>query len=281
MNTADSQRVAPFIRNEQMAEKSNEEIRRHVMEDYAEVARAGEGCCDTGSGCCATPAMQSTTVGELLGYSRDELGALPEGANMGLGCGNPQQIARLKPGERVMDLGSGAGIDCFLAARQVGPAGKVVGVDMTSEMVARATAFAREGGFENVEFRLGEIEEIPVADNSIDVILSNCVINLSPDKQAVFNEAFRVLDSGGRLALSDIVATTEIPEEIRNDRKAFSGCISGAALVTDVENMLRNAGFENITIDVNEASRAFIADWSPGSGVENYVASASIEATKP
>jgi SAM-dependent methyltransferase len=200
---------------------------------------------------------------------------------MGLGCGNPQAIAALRPGETVLDLGSGGGFDCFLAARRVGPQGKVIGVDMTPEMLSKARANAVEGGYANVEFRLGEIEALPVADNTVDVIISNCVINLSPEKLRVYREAYRVLKSGGRLAISDVVATAEMPEDVRADIALLSGCVSGASLATDVEAMLREAGFTQITIRVNEQSREYIREWAPGRGIENYVASATMEAIKP
>jgi SAM-dependent methyltransferase len=216
-----------------------------------------------------------------LGYSADDLSAVPEGANMGLGCGNPQALAALKPGQTVLDLGAGGGFDCFLAARQVGPRGRVIGVDMTPDMVSKARANAETLHATNVEFRLGEIEHLPVADGAIDVILSNCVINLSPDKASVFREAFRVLRPGGRLAISDVVATAALPEELAADTAALTGCVAGAAEVAELEGYLRSAGFQSILITVKEESRAFIRDWMPGSGIEQYVASATIEARKP
>jgi SAM-dependent methyltransferase len=200
---------------------------------------------------------------------------------MGLGCGNPQALASLEPGETVLDLGSGGGFDCFLAAKQVGPSGRVIGVDMTPDMVHKARANGRKLGAENVDFRLGEIENLPVPDGDVDVILSNCVINLSPDKPAVFREAFRVLRPGGRLAISDVVATAAIPAELERELVALTGCVSGAARASELEAMLRDAGFEEVRVDVREESRVFIRDWLPGSGAENYVASASIEAIKP
>jgi len=216
-----------------------------------------------------------------MGYSPEEVQAVPEGADLGLGCGNPQAIAALQPGETVLDLGSGAGFDCFLAARQVGSTGQVIGVDMTAEMVAKARENAGEADFGNVEFRLGEIEHLPVADASVDVILSNCVINLSPNKPQVFREAFRVLRPGGRLAISDIVAMATMPEEMRNDLALYAGCIAGAATKAELEALLREAGFDQILIQPKDESRGLLRDWAPGRKIEDYIASASIEAKKP
>ena len=210
---------------------------------------------------------------------RKERQTAPEGSDLGLGCGNPQAIAELQPGERVLDLGSGAGFDAFLAARQVGPSGSVIGVDMTPEMITKARGNILKTDLQNVEFRLGEIEHLPVADESIDVIMSNCVINLSTDKPAVFREAYRVLAPGGRLAISDIVALREIPAAVRNDLEAYAGCVSGAALIAEVEAMLRAAGFENVRVDLKTNSDALVQGWSPGA--ETLVASALIRGIKP
>jgi len=187
----------------------------------------------------------------------------------------------LERGQTVLDLGSGAGFDCFLAARAVGPTGKVIGVDMTPEMLTKARENAKRNGFDNVEFRLGEIEALPVANESVDVIISNCVINLSPQKERVFREAFRVLRTGGRLAVADIVATAPLPEEVKGDWAAYTGCMAGASEIDDLEKMLCNAGFDRIKIAPKDASRSFIREWLPGKQVEEYLVSATIEATKP
>jgi SAM-dependent methyltransferase len=187
----------------------------------------------------------------------------------------------LQPGQTVLDLGSGAGFDCFLGAQAVGPSGKVIGVDMTHEMLAKARENAKKNGFSNVEFRLGEIEALPVADESVDVIISNCVINLSPEKARVFKEAFRVLKPGGRLAVADIVATTTLPDEVKGDWAAYTGCMAGASQISEIEKMLRGAGFEKIKIAPKDASRTFIREWLPGKRIEDYLISATIEAVKP
>ena len=209
------------------------------------------------------------------------MSSVPEGSDMGLGCGNPQAIAALKPGETVLDLGSGGGFDCFLAARQVGETGRVIGVDMTPEMIRKARANATKANVANVEFRLGEIEHLPVADRSVDAIISNCVINLSPDKAAVFRDAFRVLKPGGRLAIADIVATAALPEDARKDLTLISGCVGGAAPIDEIETFLREAGFRDIRIQPKDSSREFIREWAPGRRAEDYVVSATIEAVKP
>ena len=200
---------------------------------------------------------------------------------MGLGCGNPRAIASIKTGEIILDLGSGGGFDCFLAAAETGESGRVIGIDMTPTMISKARNNAVKGKYDHVEFRLGEIEHLPVANDAIDVIISNCVINLSPDKDQVFSEAFRVLKPGGRLAISDVVASTELPAELKDDLALYSGCMAGAAQVSALENILEKNGFEKIKIAPKDASKDFIKDWAPGRGVEDYVLSATIEAIKP
>ncbi len=255
-------------------------LRQAVRTFYAVTAQAAPdeaaGCC-SGSNCCGpTP-----TLSAALGYSAEEMAAVPEGANLGLGCGNPQAIAALRPGETVLDLGSGAGFDCFLAARAVGETGRVIGVDMTTEMLAKARGNAAKAGIGNAEFRLGEIEHLPVADRSVDVILSNCVINLSPDKPQVFAEAFRVLRPGGRLAISDVVALIDLPEDMRRDLALYTGCMAGASRIDEVETMLSAAGFVEVRVTPKDESREFIRDWAPGRPVTDYVVSANIEGVKP
>ncbi len=266
-----------------MKTQENEKIRSAVREAYGKIAAAElSGCGCTAASCCGTPNEESAAdISLALGYSGEDVAAVPEGANMGLGCGNPQAIASLKPGETVLDLGSGGGFDCFLAARAVGENGYVIGVDMTPEMITKSRSNGEKAGFGNVDFRLGELEHLPVADGIVDVVISNCVINLSPEKERVFREAFRVLKPGGRLAISDVVATAAMSEEMRNDLALHTGCIAGAATVREIEIMLYNAGFGEIRITPKAESRAFIRDWLPGSGIEDYVASAAIEAIKP
>ncbi|MFQ5344725.1 MAG: arsenite methyltransferase [Mariprofundus sp.] len=260
-------------------------VRQHVRDSYAEVAEASNNgaCCGEVSSCCGVSddAAINTLISTRLGYSEDDLANVPAGADMGLGCGNPRAIASLKPGEVVVDLGSGGGFDAFLAAHEVGETGHVIGIDMTPAMISKARANAEKGGFSQVEFRLGEIEHLPVADNTADTIISNCVINLSPHKELVFRDAFRVLKPGGRLAVSDVVATAEMPDEMKNDPVLHAGCMAGASLIDELESMMREAGFEHIRIVPKDESRGFIRDWAPGRGVEDYVVSACIEAVKP
>jgi arsenite methyltransferase len=257
-------------------------VREEVRKTYGKIARTEQnGCCSTGSAGCYDIERPSATAADKLGYSADEIAALPEGADLGLGCGNPQAIASLKPGETVLDLGSGAGFDCFLASRSVRPEGRVLGVDMSPDMLIKARANAAKAGVYNVEFRLGEIEALPVADNSVDVIISNCVINLSPDKPRVLRDAFRVLKPGGRVAVADIVRSAELPPELSADLAAHCGCVAGAASVDELEAMLREVGFTEIRVRPKDASREFIRSWIPGRNAADYVVSATIEAVKP
>ncbi|RED55093.1 arsenite methyltransferase [Cohnella lupini] len=266
-----------------MSQVQNDEVRQHVRNRYKQIAissNSDESCCTPStstSGCCGT----SDEVSSKLGYSSEELSSVPLGANLGLGCGNPQSIASILEGETVLDLGSGAGFDCFLASKQVGERGRVYGVDMTPEMVSRARSNALRTGYSNVEFRLGEIEYLPITNSTINVIISNCVINLSPDKQQVFNEAFRVLKSGGRLAISDVVTTAELPADIKGDLDSLASCISGASTVDEVKQMLYESGFVEIKVEPKDESRAFIKDWMPGTKLDDYVQSAVIQAIKP
>jgi len=270
-----------------MDKRKNDEIRRAVQENYGRIAAAGQSGCGCSSSCCGTPdslqpkGQRAAEIALGLGYSGEEVAAVPEGANLGLGCGNPQAIASLAPGETVLDLGSGAGFDCFLAARAVGDKGQVIGVDMTPEMIDKARRNAEKTGLTNVDFRLGELEHLPVADGTIDVIISNCVINLSPEKEQVFREAFRVLKPGGRLAVADVVALADLPETLKNDMALHTGCIAGASRVQELESLLRKAGFANIQIRPKAGSADFIREWLPGRAIEEYVASAVLEAVKP
>ena len=268
-----------------MTPDSNERLRDEVRSHYGEVARTASsccspGCCSPGAGTRADDSATETALG--LGYTAGDLAVAPEGANLGLGCGNPQAIAALKPGETVLDLGSGAGFDCFLAARQVGASGRVIGVDMTAEMIGRARQNARKVEATNVEFRLGEIEHLPVADGSVDVIMSNCVINLSPDKRAVFREALRVLRPGGRLAISDVVAFAPLPAEVRRDLALYTGCIAGAATVDEIKSWLGEAGFTDIRVTMNQAASEAMAGMTPGEvDLARLGGSANIEARRP
>jgi arsenite methyltransferase len=283
-----------------MESTRSEEIRKAVQEAYGKVAKArGMGsesstqpsCCGLTqispkpyeASCCGPQDITTEMLSQSLGYTKDDLESVPEGTNMGLGCGNPVAVASLKPGETVVDLGSGGGFDCFLAARAVGPNGKVIGVDMTPDMLSTARESAKKSGFGNLEFRLGEIEHLPVADNTADVIMSNCVINLSPDKLGVYQEAYRVLKSGGRLAISDILAKTPIPDEISNDLDLVCACLGGAGTMDDTEALLRQAGFKDIRIKTHALSPEIFREWDNGK-IENaagHVVSAYIEALKP
>jgi SAM-dependent methyltransferase len=225
------------------------EVKRSVREGYAKIAKEGGGCCNTGAKACGCNSNQSAKdISQSIGYSEEDVNNVPDGANLGLGCGNPIALASLKEGETVLDLGSGAGFDCFLAANRVGGKGRVIGVDMTAEMLEKARENARQGNYSNVEFRLGEIESLPVADNAVDIIISNCVINLSVDKERVFKEAFRVLKPGGRLMVSDIVLTKELPDIVRESVSAYIGCIAGAALEDEYLGAIEGAGFGDVRV---------------------------------
>lgn len=261
-----------------MTDVSAEDIRTAVRETYSEIALADGGSCCAPS---AVPCCSDDSVSLELGYTPDDLAAVPEGADLGLGCGNPGAIAALQPGETVLDLGSGAGFDAFLAARAVGSTGHVIGVDMTPAMISKARGNAVAGDYRQVEFRLGEIEHLPVADATVDVIISNCVINLSTDKPAVFREAFRVLKPGGRLAISDVVAFADLPDDVRGDLALYSGCMAGASLISELTAILGAAGFVNVAIEPKDDSRTFIERWAPGRDLTDYVVSATIEAVKP
>lgn len=266
-----------------METKNSDEIREVVRSRYGEIARQkGSGCgCSDPSSCCDSKPVSIEQMSQAFGYTEEQLDSAPEGANMGLGCGNPQAIASLMEGETVLDLGSGGGFDCFLAAKSVGESGRIIGVDMTADMVSKARRNAEKLGAKNVEFRLGEIEHLPVADASVDVIISNCVINLSPEKINVFREAWRVLKPGGRLAILDVVALQTLPPEIKNDLALISGCVGGTEEIEVLESLLEQAGFEDIRIQPKAESRDSIREWFPGKNLEEYVASATIEAKKP
>lgn len=265
-----------------MKENDSHKIRKIVRDQYAKVARGSCACLsDPTHSCCGSAATIPGSLNHIIGYTGEELRGVVEGANLGLGCGNPTAIGNLKQGEIVLDLGSGGGFDCFLAARKVGSAGRIIGVDMTPEMLAKARENAAKMGASNVEFRLGEIEHLPVADNSIDVIISNCVINLSPEKRQVFKEAYRVLRPRGRLVISDVVATAEMPDHLRERAALLTGCIAGAEHVDRIRGLLDEVGFQDAKIVLKAYSKELVSVWFPESGAEKYVASADIEAVKP
>lgn len=299
-----------------METMEKEKIRQTVRETYGKIARSNTGklgkkqlasCCGpevvtigeqitdgcspdgtqyesySPTSCCGPSNVNIEKMMAYMGYSKEDLASAPEGANMALGCGNPVALATLKPGETVVDLGSGGGFDCFLSAKEVGETGHVIGVDMTTEMITKARANAEKMGAANVEFRLGEIEHLPVADNSADIIMSNCVINLSPDKLGVYKEAYRVLKPGGRLAISDVVATAKLPQTVQENLTLVAACVGGAATIDDIEEMLKDAGFQNIKIQPNEKSKELIREWDPNESenAEDYIVSAYIEGIKP
>jgi arsenite methyltransferase len=271
----------------------DQDVKKVVTERYGRVAREASSCCCSSS-CCGSAKPQE--IGKKIGYSEEELAFAPQGSNLGLGCGNPIALASIREGETVLDLGSGAGFDCFLAAKKVGLKGKVIGVDMTEEMVERARANATAGGHKNVEFRLGEIEKLPIEDGSIDLVISNCVINLVPDKRAAFREAHRALRPGGRLMVSDIVLLGELPKFIRESVEALVACVAGAALREDYLDSIRSAGFEEVRV-IDEAPFSLDCVTSDPTGravldglkipdeklreVERTIASIKVSAVKP
>ena len=278
-----------------------ETIRQVVRERYGNIAKtvtdfsstnSAQSCCgqsekagpkSSTASCCGGSAVAPEQISALMGYSKADIQGVIDGANLGLGCGNPVALASLKPGETVIDLGSGGGFDCFLAAKQVGETGRVIGVDMTPDMLSRARMNAEKMKTTNVEFRLGEIEHLPVADNTADIIMSNCVINLSPEKLEVYREAFRILKPGGRLAISDIVATAALPPDIQQNLALVSACVGGAATIDDTKSMLQEAGFKDIKITPKDESRKLISQWVPAENKNagDYVVSAYIAAIKP
>lgn len=273
---------------------TNEKIKETVRRGYAKVVKTGSGCCGPKNSCCGGTST-AKTISKKIGYAEEDMQNVPDGANLGLGCGNPIALASLKEGETVLDLGSGAGFDCFLAAKKVGPKGKVIGIDMTAEMVEKAKENTRKGHYTNVEFRLGEIENLPVEDNSVDVVISNCVINLVPDKSNAFKEAYRVLKPSGRLMVSDVVLLKPLPKSIQNSVEAYIGCLSGAMMRDDYLKVISKAGFKNVkvlgentfTLDVmaNDPTAKAILDRPevPAEDIksaENSVASVKVFATK-
>ncbi len=257
--------------------RTKEDIKELVKEGYAKVATQANSCCSQSCGCSSTG--QAKDISKTVGYGEDEINAVPDGSNLGLGCGNPVAIASLEEGDVVLDLGSGAGFDAFLASNKVGKTGKVIGVDMTPEMLERARANAQKGNYSNVEFRLGEIEKLPVNDCSVDMIISNCVINLSPDKEAVFNEAFRVLRNDGRLMVSDLVLIRELPEDIKKSVEAYVGCIAGAIKKDEYLKFIRKVGFSDVKV-MSQSSYPVDAMFNNLKSAEDAVASIKVSAVK-
>ncbi|MDD5428395.1 MAG: arsenite methyltransferase [Candidatus Omnitrophica bacterium] len=255
----------------------NKDVKKMVRENYAKIAVTDGSCC-AGSSCCSG-ANSAAAISKNVGYKEDELKTVPDGANLGLGCGNPVALASLKKGETVLDLGAGAGFDCFLAARRVGENGKVIGIDMTPEMVEKARANAKNGNYDNVEFRLGEIEDLPVKDNSVDVVISNCVINLSPDKEKVFKEAFRALKPGGRLMVSDLVLVKDLPDKIKKSVEAYVGCIAGAIDKDEYMEFIKTAGFEEIKV-IDQTGYPADALFESLKDAEDAIASIKVSAVK-
>ena len=263
--------------------KQSQKIKDKVRQTYGQIADRGALLpkeSPSASCGCETPGLGSDQISTLLGYSSEDIETAPQGANLGLGCGSPKTIADIKKGETVVDLGSGGGFDCFIAAKQVGQKGRVIGVDMTPGMITRARKNKESALAGNVEFRLGEIEHLPVGDDTADLIISNCVINLSPEKRQVFKDAFRVLKTGGRLAISDILALKPLPEKIKEDLNLISACIGGAATIDETKQMLKDAAFKDITITPNPVNPELIETYLLGSGIGDYVAPADITAVK-
>jgi len=249
-----------------LTDEQNDSVRRLVREGYTKIAQENSGgCCGSGVSCCGSAPQEAEKLARELGYTVEELKALPDGANMGLSCGNPAALAALKPGEVVLDLGSGGGFDVFIAGRKVGATGRAIGVDMTAEMLGKARKniayYRKETGLDNVEFRLGEIEHLPVADNSVDAIISNCVINLSPDKPQVWREIFRVLKPGGRVAVSDMALTKLLPPEVLKMVEARIGCVAGAVLVSETGRMTREAGLTDVVLKSKPGYVEALTDW--------------------
>jgi arsenite methyltransferase len=257
--------------------RKTKDIKKIVKEGYTKVAKQGTSCCSSGSCCSSSSPVRD--ISKTIGYSDEEMNMVPEGANLGLGCGNPVVLASLKEGDVVLDLGSGAGFDAFLAAQRVGKTGRVIGVDMTEEMLNKARTNAKKGGYDNVEFRLGEIEKLPVEDNTVDVIISNCVINLSPDKKAVFKEAFRVLKPGGRLMVSDLVLVKELPEAIKESVEAYVGCLAGAIRKDEYLKYITMAGFQEIKV-ISQSSYPVDAMFDDFKSAEDAIASIKVSAKK-
>jgi SAM-dependent methyltransferase len=277
-------------------ELDSESIRRAIREGYGKIAEKDTSCC-SGVSCCGSNTEDSAQLAQYVGYSTEELAALPEGANMGLSCGNPNALAALRPGEVVLDLGSGGGFDVFIAARKVGASGRAIGVDMTPEMLAKARKsigpYRERSGLDNVEFRLGEIEHLPLADNSVDAVISNCVLNLSPDKAQVWREIARVLKPGGRVAVSDLALLRPLPAEILKMVEALVGCVAGAVLVSETERMAREAGLTEIRLNAKKEYVTAMTDWNDplyrkivehlptGTAPGDYVTSLEVTACKP
>ncbi|MDZ7700827.1 MAG: arsenite methyltransferase [Halobacteriales archaeon] len=270
-----------------VSEREPEEIRQIVRERYGTIATNDDACCtDAGidesidaTSCCGD--STAVTGSGHLGYDDHDLEAVADGADLGLGCGNPKAFADMSHGETVLDLGAGAGFDCFLAAREVGAEGRVIGVDMTPAMVSKARENVARNDVSNVEFRLGEIAHLPVADGVVDVGISNCVINLAPEKQQVFKDTYRVLKPGGRIAISDVLRTAPFPDDVQMDPESLAGCVAGAATVEAIEEMLDAVGFEDIEIAPKSESSEFISDWDADRDLGEYLLSGTIEARKP